>query len=961
MSPVNGGPQGAPGTADTAGGAVSRREFLRLAGAAAALGGLEACHPPRERIVPYVRQPPEVHPGLAMHYATAASIRGTAVGLVVTCHEGRPTKVEGNPSHPASLGATGPLEQALILDLYDPARARGFVRRGQAIAWRTLLAELDGLARRLEAGGGERLRFLVGAGASPLLRELRSRLQERFPRARFRAWEPLFEDGPWNGSRAAFGRPLDVRLHLDRAEVVFSLDADFLGADGETVPQARDFASRRVPGAARPMSRLWVAESRLSLTGAAADRRLPMRRSEVAGLARAVAGQLARAHGVAALAPLAPAGAVPPAAQAVARDLWVHRGRSLVVAGPGQPAAVHALAHAINVALGNAGATVGYAEPVHLDLDAGPSGLRDLAAEISAGEVDTLVVTAWNPVFTAPPELDLGTLLSRVPNAVYHALRPDETWERCAFGVAACHLLESWGDARSRDGTASLVQPVIAPLWESVSEAELLAAFLGAADRGGHRLLLDSWRSRRPGPGFDLAWEQWLASGVIPGTAAPELPPPKEVAWAAVAAALAALPPAEPSLEVGFVPDYRVLDGRFAENAWLEELPDPVTKLTWGNAAMLSPGTAERLGIGTGDAVEVRLGGRAVELPALVVAGHADEALTLPLGYGRRAAAPSGREVGADAYRLRSGDAPWFAAGGSVRPTGRRAQLAVTQGHFAMEGRPLALELTLREWAERGPGDLAALRGPLPTIMQPVGYAGQEYRWGMAVDLARCTGCSACVVACQAENNVPVVGRAQVLRGREMHWLRVDRYLSQGPGGPRSQFLPLACVHCEAAPCEYVCPVNATVHSDEGLNEMVYNRCVGTRYCSNNCPYKVRRFNFLSWRGEVAPSERMLMNPDVTVRSRGVMEKCTYCVQRIERARIDSRAQGRAIRDGEARSACEQVCPTQAIVFGNLNDPDSRVARLHQDPRRYDVLHDMGTRPRTGYLARLVNPGEGPA
>ncbi|HUL60501.1 MAG TPA: TAT-variant-translocated molybdopterin oxidoreductase, partial [Anaeromyxobacteraceae bacterium] len=868
---------------------LGRRGFLQLLGASAALAGTAACKPPRERVVSYVQRPRQVTPSVPSAYATAASRGGYGVGLVVTSWEGRPTKIEGNPGHPSSLGATTALEQAILLDLYEPRRLSGFRRRGRSLGWGALLSELSELGGRLEKDGGARLRFLGEPTSSPTVADLRRKILARFPAARFDAWAPVGEGAAREGAAAAFGRPLEARLDLAQADVVLSLGADFLGGEGDAIRNARAFASRRAPPA---MNRLYVAEAGYTVTGGFADHRIRMRSSEVLGFARAVCAALAGSHGLAALAPLGAPPADPARARiaaAVAKDLARARGRSAVVAGLRQPPAVHALAHALNDALGNAGATVRYGAPQLLDAEDGPAALRRLAAEISAGKVDTLVVTAWNPAYTAPADLELPGLLAGIPNALVLSQREDETTRGAGWVIAASHVLESWGDLRARDGTASIVQPLVSPLHETATEIDLLAAFVEQGDRGAWRHVRDGWQARTGAAGFDRRWEEWLAAGVVAGSAA--APEAATVDPGRVAALVRDVPPPAEGLELDLVPDPRVVDGRFGENAWLQELPDPITKVTWDNAVHLSPATAARLGVASGDVVAVSHGGRAVSGPVLVVPGQADEAVTVALGYGRRAGGPVARGVGFDAGALRRADAPWFEGGVQLRPTGARHALAITQGHFSMEGRTIALDFSLDE-LERHGEELAEHRGPVASALPAYDYSKVPYRWGMAIDLTRCTGCSACTVACQAENNIPVVGREQVLRGREMHWLRIDRYFSGTADEPQSVSQPLMCQHCEAAPCEYVCPVNATVHSDEGLNEMVYNRCVGTRYCSNNCPYKVRRFNYLDYHGQVAPTLKMAQNPDVTVRARGVMEKCTYCVQRIERARIQVRSGG---------------------------------------------------------------------
>jgi len=936
--------------------AFSRRGFLQILGASVALAGLDACKPPRDAIHPYVRPPerPDL-PGSTLHYATAASLGAHAVGLLVTTSEGRPTKVEGNPEHPASLGASGSFEQAMLLDLYDPRRLRGSTRKGQPLSARAVFQALADLAASHAADGGARLRFLVRESASPLLAELRARTQARFPKARFHVWESLSADQAREGAKVAFGRALDARLRLDRARVILSLDDDFLAFGAERLRLAREFSARRVPGP--EMNRLYVAEAHLSVTGAAADHRLRMRPSEVLGFARGVARHLAEKLGMAPLAPLG--GEAPPTRQAaaVAADLARAGSAAVVTVGPRQPAAVHALAHALNAALGGLGKTVELRPAA--EEPTGAVSLRELAAAAAGGALDTLVVTAQNPVYGAPADLDLGAALRKVPNAVYLALREDETSARSGWVLAGSHPFESWGDARAADGTATLCQPLVSPLFDSLSEVELLAPFAGI-EQTAHGILKDHWAvfAARTGAldGFGPTWEGWLGRGVVPGTAvAPEAPAPR---LDAVTAAVRGAPAAREGIEASFVPDAKVYDGRFAENAWLQELPDPITKMTWDNAALLSPATAKRLGLEAGRRVELRLRGRKVEAPVFIVPGHADDVVTLPLGYGRTVAGPTGTNVGFDAGRLRTSEAPWYDAGLALAPVGKRKHaFAVTQEHFSMEGRQIALGFDLATWVGKvEPKEaLGELRGPVASLHGPAAPPS-VLKWGMAIDLSKCIGCSGCVTACQAENNIPVVGKAQVARSREMHWLRIDRYFAGDPENPEVLAQPVACVHCEKAPCEYVCPVNATVHSDEGLNEMIYNRCVGTRYCSNNCPYKVRRFNFFEYNKGKAPTEKMLMNPDVTVRHRGVMEKCSYCVQRIERTRIAARVAGREVREGEIVTACQQACPSQAIAFGNLADPKAQVSAWHADERRYDLLHEIGTAPRTAYLARIRNP-----
>jgi Fe-S-cluster-containing dehydrogenase component len=729
------------------------------------------------------------------------------------------------------------------------------------------------------------------------------------------------------------------------------------------------------------MNRLYVAEPCPTATGSLADHRLRVAGSQVIAVAQALIARVAQdpagqsLGGLAGL-PAAGAGAAIDGRwiNAVVKDLLASKGRSVVIAGRRQPAAVHALVAALNAALGNIGTTVSYWAPNSPSPMAGFDPLRALIEEIAAGQVDTLVITAENPVYSAPADFKLAKLLERVPNVIYLGQYEDETGVLAGTYVPKAHVLESWGDGQALDGTVSIVQPLIHPLWVGRTESELLSAFVGEGEKGAHTLLKEFWQrrgvaeGRAPAADFETTWEVWLAKGVIEKTSGQAENAPAVNAGALggrLGPALAALRQggaAQGALEVNYAVDPKVFDGRFANNAWLQELPHPITKVTWDNAILLSQVTAETLGVTTGDMATLSIGNgddvRQLLGPVYVQPGHADGVATIALGYGREFGKVS-KGVGFNANLLRVSNAPWFEPGASLAKTGKRHRFGTTQIHWSMEGRDPAMAAALTDVLKKESEfnhKLSTQRGPIITIHEPVDYSTQPYKWGMSIDLNKCTGCSVCVVACQSENNIPVVGRDNVRIGREMQWIRIDRYYEGTAENPDVVTQPVACVHCETAPCEYVCPVNATAHSDEGLNEMVYNRCIGTRYCSNNCPYKARRFNFLDYHPATTATEKMMANPDVTVRSRGVMEKCTYCVQRIERARIDSRIEGRAIADGEIQVACQQACPTGAIEFGSVNDPNARVTKRHTDPRRYDLLHELGTRPRTAYLARVRNP-----
>jgi molybdopterin-containing oxidoreductase family iron-sulfur binding subunit len=926
------------------------------------LAGLAACKKPAEKVMPYTRQPPDVKPGIPNAYATAWTVDGYAAGLVVTSWEGRPTKVEGNPDHPASLGATNHLAQALLVDLYDTTRAKGVKNRGASRSFKDYLQAQVERARGLEANGGEGLWLLLEPSSSPTRRELLDRIRQRFPRARVETYDALTRDHVHEGARLAFGRPLETRVRYDEARVVLSLDADFLTRGPFSVREAREWAESRKPERG-VMSRLYVAEAQYSVTGMNADHRLRMRPSEVERFALAVLGELAQTHKLPTLERFLGLELGWPEkareVRAVAADLARNGDRAVVVAGERQPPRVHAVAHALNAALGSQGRLVTLHEPGVDGVRSGPEVLRELAEAASAGRVDTVVVTAFDPVYTAPVGVTLGAALSAVPNAVYLAFREDDTARRSAWVLPAAHVMETWSDARALDGTTSILQPLIQPLFNGLTELDVLSPFAGVADQTAYQLVKAHHARQRGGAGpvFDDTWDQWLAVGTIPDTAVPGVTATVDAAAVEASVRNFARRPSQ-GLELNLLPGYKVRDGRFFHNAWLQELPDPLTMLAWGNAALLSPSTAGRLGLEPRDTIRLTFRGRWVEAPVYVLPGHADDTVSLELGWGREWLDDSIEKVGTlgvNAYLLRHADAPWFADGLQVEKVEGKGRYATSQDHWSMHGREIAIQDTLADFEKKQTHYLEHLKGDVEKLYDPFKY-GEPYQWAMAVDLNRCIGCGACVVACQAENNIPVVGREQVERGREMHWLRVDRYFEGSPEEPRAIPQPMMCQHCEAAPCEYVCPVNATVHSDEGLNEMVYNRCVGTRYCSNNCPYKVRRFNYLDYNPRVDALEKLRMNPDVTVRMRGVMEKCTYCVQRIERARIEARKARKPIDTKSLESACAQACPTEAIAFGSLHEEDAEVSRRHRDVRHYAVLHELGTRPRTAYLARIKNP-----
>ena len=996
---------------------VGRRSFLKLMSASLALAGVStACTvQPDELIVPYVRQPEEEIPGRPLFYATAMTLGGIATGLLVESHEGRPTKAEGNPDHPGSLGATDLYAQASLLTLYDADRSQSIVQLGEIRPWSAFIAAVRASLSAQSATRGAGLRILTETVVSPTLGQQLQEVLKTQPAARWIQWEPVpAADNIRAGLRAALGQYAHPVYDFTRADIVVSLDADFLSSEGAAnLRYARQFSSRRrLDAQPDRLNRLYVAEPTPSVTGSNADHRIPLKASAIDGLARAIAAKV----GVAGIAGTVPEG-IAQYVEAIAQDLSSHRGTSLMIAGEAQPPAVHALVHAINQALGNVGVTVTYQPTPEIVPADQHAAMRELVSDMNAGRVQMLMIVGEsNPVQTAPADLRFADAMSKVQTRFHSGLFLDETATMCHWHVPGAHYLEAWSDARTVDGTVSIVQPLIQPMYSGKSAHEVVATLSDRPERSGYDLVREYWMEqpqaratgaasatgaptgnipfvpldgKPPAPArpaaplfpavsggqqaaaqpavpppppptpeqiaaaaFEKNWRRWLHDGFIAGTAftggsgAPAAPAP--VAPAA--------PASVAPFEVNFRRDPTIYDGRFANNGWLQELPKPVTKLTWDNAALISPATAERMNLHNGDLIRVTHEGRELRIPIWINPGHAADAITIHVGYGRTRAGRVGNGTGFNAYMLRGSTSPWFGAA-DVSATGDHYDLVSTQDHWALEGRNIVRSAPLEEFKKTPTfaKEMEHMKLDKPISLYPHHeYTGNQ--WGMAIDLNTCTGCGTCVIACQAENNIPVVGKVQVGRNREMHWLRVDRYYTGPLENPDTFMQPMPCQHCENAPCEVVCPVAATVHSAEGLNDMVYNRCVGTRYCSNNCPWKVRRFNFLLYQDWNTETLKLQRNPDVTIRSRGVMEKCTYCVQRINVARIQAKREDREIRDGEILTACQSACPTDSIVFGNINDPTSRVAQLKASPRNYATLAELNTRPRTTYLAAVRNP-----
>jgi len=923
-----------PGLAEALASPHDRRRVLRLMAAAFAMGGLGGCDigAPGGTLIPAVRTPPGIIPGLPSFYSTASVLDGYAGGVVVEHQMGRPIKVEGNPRHPASLGATDAFAQAQVLDFYDPDRAWAITAHGLPADRPGLLTALAGQRARIAANRGAGFRILTGTVTSPALAAQLDALLLRYPQARWHQWEPVSRDNIWKGAGLAYGQTVEVVPKLDAADVVMAIDSDLLSSAPGHVRFARDFASRRNPTRTSKMLRLYAVEPTPTLTGSVADHRFIAGPRELHRVVTALAAGI--------LQQSAPSTA-PAWVGEVAADLVANPGRALVHAGPSQPPETHALVHAINQKLGAPGATLELVAPVvHSPVDQAAS-LNDLVEDMRAGTVSTLLIIDINPAYAAPGALGFTEALKRVGFSLTLTTAPNETSHATVWGIPMAHAWESWSDARAYDGTATILQPQALPLYQGTSMHRMLALFTDPAPPPTLDIVQATWKSRM-GADFAQAWHDALADGVIPASASPKA----NVSLRSDAGRQTPPAPPEHPLTILFRPDPHLWDGRYANNAWLQELPRPLTKLTWDNPLLISQEQARKLNLRNGDKVRLSIDDASLTVPAWIVPGQAADCAVALLGFGRRQAGSVGNGAGFDFYPLagRPG-AP------SLQKVAGHAELASTDHHnliFNASG-DLVRHGTLADYG-KNPHFLATGKTePQLYRWKPEGPAA----WAMSVDLNACIGCNACVVACQAENNIPVVGKQQVIHEREMHWLRIDRYYEGTLDAPDSYFQPMLCMHCEEAPCEVVCPVGATVHDAEELNVMVYNRCVGTRFCSNNCPYKVRRFNYFAYaQEEQRPAQAR--NPDVTVRGRGVMEKCTFCLQRIAEARIAADRENRPV--GEVKTACQAACPTQAFTFGDMAAPTSEVAKRKQSPLDYAVLEDQNTHPRVTYEARLRNP-----
>jgi MoCo/4Fe-4S cofactor protein with predicted Tat translocation signal len=914
---------------------TARRQFLKLMGASFALAGLAGCEKSSfVAALPYVDQPEDETTGVPRYYATAVTLDGYAQPVVATTYSGRPTKLDGNPDHPATQGRSDIFMQAAVLGLYDPDRAQQPMRRNEPATWSEVAAALLDLRAGWKSSQGDGLRLLIGPTTSPTLLRQLDALLKQFPKARIHVHEAVGHAARRSSTAIAYGQALDLHYLPEQCDVIVSFDDDWLGPGPDQVRNARGWSMSRRRLTDRPGIQLHVAESIPSATGAMAASRLAADASRMPLLAQALANKLGLADASAPDLTVAERSFI----DAVAASCQKSKERALVTSGPFGAAATAFWAARINDALKSSASALRLTAPIAGPIDAG--SLTDLVADMRAGKVESLIIIDANPAYSAPGALGFTEALRGVRVSLHLGVQRDETGELCEWQLPLTHALESWSDARAVDGTATIIQPVIAPFYDVRTVHQILAMLLGEIDPAGERPVRETWQANF-GDDFDSRWRQALHDGFVKDSAAS----PQQVATGAQQAPAGIT---GEGLDIVFRPDPTIWDGQFANNGWLQELPKPLTTLTWGNIIAISPAQAKRIGAGNGDHLEATIGDRSVKGPAWITPGQAENTIALYLGYGRKRAGRVGDGLGYDAYAIRPVDQPWLAKG-HLRRIGSAETLAVTQLHHRMEGFDFVREVT--------PADPDLPKPQSQPSLYPEKPLG-KIAWGMVIDLDSCIGCNACVAACTAENNVPVVGKDQVEIGREMHWLRIARYYTGEVEAPRSYFQPVPCMHCEDAPCEMGCPVHATTHSPEGVNQMAYNRCIGTRTCSSYCPYKVRRFNFFDYRNPPDSPEQAVHNPDVTLRSRGVMEKCTYCTQRIQAAHVAADKQDRPLREGDVVTACQSACPTHAITFGNISDPNSEVARWRREGRHYVLLEELGTRPRTTYLARWNDAGD---
>lgn len=929
---------------------ISRRRFVQLMGASMAFAGLTSCRMPKESLVPYVKDPEGLLPGQSQYYASAFALAGHAQGVLVKSNEGRPTKIEGNKLHVQSQGVASIFAQAAVLSMFNPERLKAPMWGGKAKTWLSFFDSWKTLARSLESNKGKGLVLITESVPSRSFAVLKQAFHARFPEAKWLTHEAINRRGlDMRPAKSALSVQ-DARYDLKSAKVIASFNEDFLGHHPEHLRLIREFSAHRKPNnAADGMNRLYMLESSVSVTGTNADHRLALRPSEILGALQQLATELGVTVSVGS------AGAPKLAARhqrfikVLADDLRLNPGQSLVAVGPNCGPQSQVIARSINERLGNLDKTLSYAPVIDQGIANASEERAFLQALNSDSKIDALLVLGANPAYTLASAADWGTLFKKAKFSAVLSDEPNETTALSQWVLPRSHFLESWLDVRSADGSEAIAQPIIEPLFDSKSSLEFMALLAKDELESGHGYVLKTWQSIFGEANFKEKWQRALHDGVVVS----EKPFPYQ--------ALAVDYPQAPSkviasgkYELHFSPSYASFDGRFASNAWLQEVPHPVTKVVWNNPVILSHATASELGAQNGREIEIQVGDRKVTGSVWVLPGHPDGVLGLTLGYGRTKGPSTAVNVGADFYPVFNGADVLAQADVKVLPLSKR--VVSTQNHWSMEGRPIIRSASLAFFKQHPEfAKHAVEHPPLKSLWEEKKY-NEGYQWGMTIDLSTCIGCSSCSIACQSENNIPVVGEDQVEKGREMQWIRIDRYFEgENEADPQFVHQPMMCQHCENAPCEQVCPVNATVHDDEGLNAMAYNRCIGTRYCSNNCPYKVRRFNFLDYTGDTPELQKMANNPRVTVRARGVMEKCTYCIQRINEKKHEAKIEGRTLSGDEVVTACQQACPAGAIEFGNILDKESRVAKAKQSPRSYEVLAELNVKPRTSYLARIRN------
>ena len=944
---------------------VDRRDFLKFMGASVMMASLAGCRSvftPQENVVPYVKSPEDMIPGQILYFATAVPIGGYGIGALVHSNMGRPIKIDGNPEHPASQGVLDPVSQAQILSLYDPDRSQNISLGGNISTWSRFLADAKKTiedSKKASTTQNSEIIILTETNTSPTLIDQMKKALENNPKTYWCQYEPNGRDSIKYGSEKAFGKQVRTNYDLNKADVILSLDADFLYSMQPSAIMSKGYASRKkLQGKKVDANRLYVIEPSMTLTGANAEHRLPVEASKLLDITKLIAGKLGIPQGN---PNLKIDGVDSRWIEALTKDLIKHQGKSAIIPGDHVDGRIHALAHAINAKLENIGKSILYTDSIETDFKQKSISLEQVSKKLKAGKIKGIFILGSNPIFTAPKEYELEKYFAKLDFTAHLGLYYDETARKCKWHLPESHFLEAWGDIRSYDGSVTIQQPLLSPLYSSSrSQLELISAAFNKEEKG-YELVKKYWKTSRIEIGFDSYWTKALDRGIMKGTAFPAISPSlKEFSLASIGKKIPGEKKYNGDIQLDLRPDPNIYDGRYANNGWLQELPKPITKLTWDNTAQVSPKLAEKLGISNSDVIEIDAGsGKKVNLPVWIVPGQAEKTMTVHYGYGRKHAGMVGDNIGTDVFSLLGKEQI------SIKKISTNSYpLATTQMHQNMEGRDIIRTGTLASYIKD------------PSLKPKNAWAGEllnlypedihskegNYQWAMTIDLNLCTGCNACVVACQSENNIPVVGKKEVVRGRVMHWMRIDTYFAgdgkrQALENPETVFQPVTCMHCEKAPCEPVCPVAATIHSHEGLNQMVYNRCVGTRYCSNNCPYKVRRFNYFNYADKKDFAVKLLVNnPRVTVRGRGVMEKCTYCVQRINNARIDAKKNGRKIKDGEIITACQQACPTDAIVFGDVSDKNSQVSKLKKEPRNYDLLEELNARPRTSYLGKVKNP-----